>query len=102
MKMILTEDERARIATMLALPLTRKLRLVWTLRRDERVTRTMMLPLAVVVAYIVLPIHVLPRRVPFRGALDNLLIAAVGLWLFVKVTPPHVLDEHLDRVKRSR
>jgi uncharacterized membrane protein YkvA (DUF1232 family) len=102
MKRIITEDERARIASMLALPMSRKLRLAWALRHDSRVTRIMMFPLAAVIAYIILPVHVLPRRVPFLRTIDNLLIAGVGLWLFVKVMPSDLLDEHLERVKRNR
>jgi uncharacterized membrane protein YkvA (DUF1232 family) len=102
MRRIITEDERARIANLLALPMRRKLRLMWALRHDPQVTRTMMLPLTVVIAYIILPIHVLPRRIPFLRTLDNLMIAALGLWLFVKLMPSELLDEHLERVRKNR
>ena len=101
MRNLVSAGDRSRIAHVLALPLPRKLRLVWALCRDPRVTHMVTLPLALVIAYVLLPVHILPRRVRVLRSIDNLLVAAVGLWLFVKLVPAELLDEHLDRVRGS-
>ena len=96
---ILTPEERGRIRRILALPLRHKARFAWRLRNDPRVTRQMKLPIAFVIGYLLLPVHVVPRWVPLFRRLDNLVVAAAGLWLFVKLIPPDLLEEHLERVE---
>lgn len=98
MNTIITPDERTRLSRILRLPLQRKLRLAWNLRRDPRVSRAMMLPLIAVAGYLILPVHVLPHWIPFRGRIDDLLLGALGLWIFIKVMPGDLLDQHLERV----
>lgn len=98
---IVTEEERSSIGRMLTLSLGRKLRFVWNLRRDPRVTRQMKVPVVLVILYLILPVHVVPRWVPFFRRLDDLFIAAVGLWLFVKLTPSTLIEEHLNRVEKK-
>ena len=85
---------------MLGLSLGRKLRLAWRLRRDERVPRYARLPLIFVIAYVLSPVHLLPRQLRVLRRLDNWLIALVGLWLFVRLIPRDLLEEHLGRVEK--
>src|SRR5947209_19084931 len=82
------------------LSLRRKLRLAWRLRRDPRVSRLAKLPLIVVLAYVVTPINIIPRWLPIVRRLDNFIIAFVGLWLFVKLIPHELLDEHLSKIEK--
>jgi len=98
MQKIVSADDRSRIAEVTKLPLWQKVRLAWRLRRDRRVPALMILPLAGVIIYIVLPFHVLPRRLKLLRTFDDLLVAAAGLWLLVKLIPKDVLDEHLGRL----
>ncbi len=88
------------LGRVLGLSLGRKLRLAWRLRRDERVPRYARLPLIVVIAYILSPVHILPRQLGLFRRLDNWLIALLGLWLFVRLVPSDLLEEHLGRVEK--
>lgn len=88
------------LSRVLGLSLSRKLRLAWRLRRDERVPRYARLPLILVIAYVVSPVHILPRQLHTLRRLDNWLIALVGLWLFVRLIPHDLLEEHLGRVEK--
>ncbi len=102
----MSPDERSQLSRVLRLPLRRKFRLAWRLRRDARISQAMKLPLVVVIAYLLTPINLLPlripfvRRLPFVKQLDNLIVAALGLWLFVKLVPQDVLEDHLSRVEK--
>lgn len=82
------------------LPLRRKLRLAWRLRRDKRVSVLAKLPFILVIAYVLSPINLLPKWLPIVRRFDNFIIAAVGLWLFVRLVPHDLLEEHLSRVER--
>lgn len=97
---VVSYDERNQIKRILGLPLRRKLRFAMSLRRDSRVTGLMQLPLLAIVAYLVLPVHVVPRWIPFFRRLDNLVALAIGLWVFIKLTPPHLLEDHLERAEQ--
>lgn len=102
----MNRNERAQLSRILRLSVRRKVRLAWRLRRDRRVSLAMKVPLIVVIAYLVTPISLLPtripfvRRLPFIRELDNLIIAALGLWMFVKLVPDDVLEEQLARVEK--
>ena len=100
MDRFITAEDRAIISRIIKLPLTSKARFVWGLRKDPGITREMMLPMLFVLAYIVLPIRVLPRWLPFSRQVDNLVMAVAGLWLFVKLTPPNLLETHLTQAEQ--
>ncbi|HEY0012931.1 MAG TPA: YkvA family protein [Allosphingosinicella sp.] len=48
----------------------------------------------VVTAYALSPIDLIPDFIPVLGLLDDALLIPLGLWLFVKLLPPGLLDEH--------
>jgi uncharacterized membrane protein YkvA (DUF1232 family) len=48
---------------------------------------------AVVVAYALSPIDLIPDFVPLLGYVDDLILIPVGITLAVKMIPPHVLAE---------
>ena len=45
-------------------------------------------------AYALSPIDLIPDFIPVLGLLDDALLVPAGLWLFVKLLPPGVMDEH--------
>ncbi|HEY7294041.1 MAG TPA: hypothetical protein VH916_03325 [Dehalococcoidia bacterium] len=88
------------LSRLLGLSLARKLRLAWRLRRDQRVPRYARLPLIAVIAYLISPVHILPPQLGVLRRLDNWLIALLGFWLFLRLVPHELLEEHLARVER--
>ena len=48
---------------------------------------------AIVVAYAFSPIDLIPDFIPVIGYLDDLLIVPLGIWLLLKMIPPHILSE---------
>ncbi len=45
------------------------------------------------IAYTVFPIDIIPDFIPVIGYLDDLLVVVVFIWLAVRLTPRHVLEE---------
>jgi uncharacterized membrane protein YkvA (DUF1232 family) len=96
-----SSSERDNIGRIIDLPMRGKLRLAASLLRDQRITPTMEAPLFAVVAYVLLPIHIIPKKLFLLRPFDDIIVAALGLWMFVKLTPPEVLGEHLDRIEQD-
>jgi uncharacterized membrane protein YkvA (DUF1232 family) len=47
-----------------------------------------------ITAYALSPIDLIPDFIPILGLLDDALLIPLGIWLFVKMLPPGLLDEH--------
>ena len=45
-------------------------------------------------AYALSPIDLIPDFIPVLGLLDDIVLVPAGLWLFVRLLPPGVMDEH--------
>jgi uncharacterized membrane protein YkvA (DUF1232 family) len=72
-------------------------RLAWRLFRDGRTpTAVKLLIPGLAVAYLLLPIDVLPDFLPGLGQLDDLAIIALGLKLFVDMSPSWLVQWHRD------
>jgi uncharacterized membrane protein YkvA (DUF1232 family) len=56
---------------------------------------------AVVVAYAVSPIDLIPDFIPVLGFLDDLVLLPVGIWIAIRMIPPAVLDECRARAGES-
>jgi uncharacterized membrane protein YkvA (DUF1232 family) len=65
--------------------------------RDRRKPWYARLLAAVVVAYAFSPIDLIPDFVPVLGYLDDLVLLPLGVWLTVRLIPPHVLVECRER-----
>jgi uncharacterized membrane protein YkvA (DUF1232 family) len=66
----------------------------WLAARDPRCpcgARAVGLLLA---AYAFSPIDLIPDFIPVLGLLDDLLLVPSGLWLFVRMLPPGLIEEH--------
>jgi uncharacterized membrane protein YkvA (DUF1232 family) len=84
---------------IMALPLRAKLSLIWRMSRDPDVPTPAKGLLALVVAYLAVPIDVIPDFIPVLGQLDDLLVIAAGLGLFLLMTPSSVIDQHLSALE---
>jgi uncharacterized membrane protein YkvA (DUF1232 family) len=47
-----------------------------------------------VTAYALSPIDLIPDFIPVLGLLDDALLIPLGLWLFVRMIPPGLMEEH--------
>ena len=82
--------------------LIRWLRLVWRLQRDKRVPIVLrsLVPLAIV--YVLSPWDLIKDRVPVIGRFDDLIILALAVLFLIKLSPQHVVDEHLGKPRAPR
>ncbi|HEY0028668.1 MAG TPA: YkvA family protein [Allosphingosinicella sp.] len=66
----------------------------WLAARDPRCPWGARLVGLLVTAYALSPIDLIPDFIPVIGLLDDALLIPAGLWLFVRMLPPGLLDEH--------
>lgn len=62
-------------------------------RRDPRVPRRAKILAALVTAYALSPIDLIPDFIPVLGYLDDLIILPLGILLAVKMIPPDVMRD---------
>ena len=69
--------------------------LVWRLIFDKRVNIILrsLVPLAVL--YAIVPTDLVKDNVPIIGRLDDLIIFGLALLFLIKLSPRHIVDEHL-------
>ncbi len=68
--------------------------LVWHLLRDVRVPTGTKLVVPATLLYLISPINLIPNLIPLVGPLDDIGVLLLGMWLFLKLCPRHVVDEH--------
>ncbi len=75
----------------------RYLRLIWKLSFDRRVNLVLrgLIPLALI--YIMSPFDLVRDRLPVIGRVDDLIVLGVATLLLIKLSPKHVVGEHLGR-----
>ena len=83
----------------MALSLRAKLALVWRMFRDPGVPAAAKAVLPLLVAYLAMPFDLIPDFIPVLGQLDDLVIIAGGLALFLWLTPRAVIEYHLGRLE---
>ncbi len=81
---------------------TRRWRLVWALLRDRRVPLTLRALPILAVLYALSPIDLLPDRLLGVGQLDDLLALILAQGALVRLTPRHLVLEHLGRTGGGR
>jgi uncharacterized membrane protein YkvA (DUF1232 family) len=96
-----------RTITLLALlPIAARLplhaRIIAGLMGDPRVPASRKALLAAAVGYTVLPVDLVPDRIPLLGALDDLVVTAFAVDLFLAGVPDDVLAEQLEAVGLQR
>lgn len=74
------------------------LRLFWRLFKDPRVGLGPKLLIWGLLAYLLLPLDLLPDLVPGLGQIDDLIVTFVGLKIFVSLCPRQVVREHVHAI----
>ena len=67
---------------------------VWLTARDPRTPRAARLFGLLVAGYALSPIDLIPDFIPVLGLVDDALIVPLGIWLFLKMVPPGLFEEH--------
>ena len=76
-------------------------RLVWGLVRDPRTPLGLKGMLAAALAYVVLPVDLIPDVIPILGQADDLTVLLLVLDLFIQNAPPEVRAEHSARARNG-
>lgn len=67
---------------------------VWLAARDPRTPWPARIVGMLIAAYALSPIDLIPDFVPVLGLVDDALIIPAGVWLFVKMVPGELYEEH--------
>ncbi len=85
----------------LVLKLPTYVRVVWGILRDPRTPIGLKGMLAAALAYVVLPVDLVPDAIPILGQADDLTVLLLVLDLFIQNAPPEVRAEHAARAKNG-
>ncbi len=83
------------------LPFAHQLRFAARLAADPRVPWYTRVPLVGLLLYLAMPLDIIPDFIPIIGQLDDLLVAGVAVWWFVRTCPPSLANEHLNALRRT-
>ena len=78
-----------RLARRLAL----EVHTLWLVFRHRETPWPVKVVLILLLAYLASPIDLIPDVIPVLGMLDDLVVAAVALWLAYRLTPRRVMEE---------
>ena len=67
---------------------------VWLAARDERTPWYARAFGLLIAAYALSPIDLIPDFIPILGLVDDAIILPAGIWLFLKMLPPDLFEEH--------
>ncbi len=85
-----------------ALPhIFRYARLVWRLIFDRRVNLVLRALVPLSLLYVISPIDLVKDTVPILGRADDVIIVGLAVLLLIKLSPRHIVDEHLGRQPKS-
>ena len=76
-------------------------RVVWGIMRDPRTPIGLKGMLAAALAYVVLPVDIIPDVIPILGQADDLTVLLLVLDLFIQHAPAEVRAEHTARAKNG-
>ena len=85
---------RRALAREIAMLIPNLMQLFAGLLRDPRVPLRGKIVLGATIAYLALPIDVVPDFVPVAGQLDDAIVAAFALRFVVRVSPPDIVAQH--------
>jgi len=78
-----------RLARRLAL----EVHTLWLVFRHPETPWPVKAVLILLLAYLASPVDLIPDVIPVLGMLDDIVVAALALWLAYRLTPPHVMEE---------
>ena len=70
--------------------------------RDPRVPWYAKALALIVAGYALSPIDLIPDFIPVLGYLDDLILVPAGIWLVIRLVPPHVMAEHRERAAAAQ
>jgi uncharacterized membrane protein YkvA (DUF1232 family) len=76
-------------------------RMVWGIFRDPRTPIGLKGMLAAALAYVVMPVDLIPDVIPILGQADDLTVLLLVLDLFIQNAPPEVRAEHSARARNG-
>ncbi len=76
-------------------------RMVWGILRDPRTPIGLKGMLAAALAYVVMPVDLIPDVIPIIGQADDLTVLLLVLDLFIQNAPPEVRAEHAARARNG-
>jgi uncharacterized membrane protein YkvA (DUF1232 family) len=79
--------------------IVKRLRLVWLLFRDGRISLWIKSVLPVSLLYLISPVDFVPDVILGLGQLDDLSVILLGMALFVKLCPSDIVQEYLDKME---
>lgn len=85
----------------LVLKLPMYARLVWGIERDSRTPLALKAMLAAALAYVILPLDLVPDAIPIIGQADDLTVLLLVLDLFIQNAPADVRAEHAMRARNG-
>ena len=97
---LLAPSRTIRIAR-LVVKLPMYLRVVWGIVRDPRTPIGLKGMLVAALAYVALPIDLIPDAIPILGQADDLTVLLLVLDAFIQNAPPEVRAEHTARAKNG-
>jgi uncharacterized membrane protein YkvA (DUF1232 family) len=83
------------------LPMAHRFRLAWRLGRSPHVPRRARWPLVALLVYLAMPLDIIPDFIPVIGQLDDVLIAGVAVWWFLRSCPPLVALAEIERLEQT-
>ncbi len=83
------------------LPVAHRFRLAWRLSRDPKVPRRARLVLLGLFVYLASPLDIIPDFIPVIGQLDDLLVAGIAVWWFLRICPPDVAIAQIERLETT-
>lgn len=75
---------------------------LWFAAPDRRVPLRAKLLAALVAAYAVSPVDLVPEPVPVLGVVDDLVLVPMGIWLTIRLIPDALMTEFRARALRTR
>jgi uncharacterized membrane protein YkvA (DUF1232 family) len=79
--------------------IVKRLRLVWLLFWDGRISLWIKSVLPASLLYLISPVDFVPDVILGLGQLDDLSVILLGMALFVKLCPPDIVQEYLDKME---
>lgn len=84
------------------LPVAHRLRLAWRLARSRLVPLRARLPLLALLLYLAMPLDIVPDFIPVLGQLDDVLIAGIAVWWFLRTCPPERAMAEIERLEETQ
>ena len=78
-----------------------QIRVIYLAFRDRRTPWYLKVLIAIVIAYALSPIDLIPDFIPVLGYLDDLIIIPVGIYLVLKMMPDEILEDCQQKVRAA-